>query len=259
MLALVAGWFPSRRFLLTVDSLSSSESVLRHLPSNIDLIGPVHPQAALFAPPPSRGSPRGAPRKKGDRLPDRDAWANNGSQWPRLQFDPYGLHATLQVKTRTGLYDTAGRDRLRRFVLSRDTTGQRPTQIFYCTDLTLDARTILSNYSRRWSVEVLHHDVKQLLGFDDPANRVPLAVSRTAPLALVLYSLTVRWFAQTGHKHVRFPHRPWYRQKQEPSFGDMLTTLRSTSWSDQFSTLPNPSTLWKKPLNLLKDLATLAG
>ena len=259
MLVLVAAWFPQRRFLLTVDSLYSGESVLRYLPSNVDLIGPVHSQAALFAPPPPRGSTRGAPRKKGKRLPDRDAWTNDHTKWQRLKFDQYGLHTTLQVKTRTGLYYTAGRERLLQFVLSRDATGQRPTQIFYCTDLTLTAHDILSNYSRRWSVEVMHHDVKQLLGFDDPANRVPLAVSRTAPMALVIYSLTVLWFAETGHKQLRFPHRPWYRRKQEPSFGDMLTTLRNASWNDQFSGLPQPSAPWKNKLNLLKYLATLAG
>ena len=42
MLALVAAWFPDRKFVLVVDSLSSGKSVLSHLPENLDLVGPVH-------------------------------------------------------------------------------------------------------------------------------------------------------------------------------------------------------------------------
>jgi hypothetical protein len=73
---------------------------------------------------------------------------------------------------------------------------------------------------------------------EDPANRVPAAVRRTAPMAPVLYRLIVAWFHRTGHKHVQFPDRPWYRQKHEPSFADMLTTLRRMSWEEYFRHLP---------------------
>ena len=41
MIALVAAWFPDRRFVLVVDSLYSGKSVLSKLPENFDLIGPV--------------------------------------------------------------------------------------------------------------------------------------------------------------------------------------------------------------------------
>ena len=70
---------------------------------------------------------------------------------------------------------------------------------------------------------------RSLLGLEHPANRLPQAVLRTAPIALVLYSLVVAWFHDTGHRHVQFPKRPWYRRKTEPSFGDMLSTLRRLS------------------------------
>ncbi len=260
MLALVASWFPDRKFLLLVDSLYSGESVLRYLPEKMDLIGPVHPKAALYAPAPKpakRG--RGGPRKKGQRLSIRDAWAADRTAWEELRFDQYGLHATLEVKTRTGLYYKAGKDRLLRFVLSRDTSGDRPTHLYYCTNLEWEAKEILSYFSHRWSSEVLHFDAKQYLGLEDPANRKPLAVERTAPMALFLYSLTVVWYAKHGHRHLKFPNRTWYTRKKEPSFADMLTTLRRVTWEDEFSRVPRKSTLWKKKLTLLTYLATLAG
>src|SRR5262249_42099446 len=82
-------------------------------------------------------------------------------------------------------------------------------------------------------IEVTFANCKQFLGLEDPANRVPLAVTRTAPMALVLYSLIVVWFHQEGHRWLEFPDRPWYRHKEEPSFADMLSTLRRRSWQEQ--------------------------
>ncbi len=67
------------------------------------------------------------------------------------------------------------------------------------------------------------------------------------------------WYAQYGHRHLKFPNRTWYKRKKEPSFADMLTTLRRVTWEDEFSRVLRKSTLWKKKLTLLTYLATLAG
>lgn len=260
MIVLVAAWFPDRQFVLVVDSLYSGQSVLGKLPSNFDLIGPVHPEAALYAPAPKETKVRRGPRrKKGDRLKDMQAWGKDSSQWQTHHFDQYGLHGSLQTKTRTGLYYKAGKDRLLRFVLSRDTVGDRPTRMFYCTDTKLQAREILSLFSLRWSIEVTHFDCKQHLGLEDAANRKEQAVKRTAPMAMFLYSLTIVWYATEGHKDFQIPHRPWYWWKEEPSFADMLTTLRRKSWDEQLSQVSLDSTHRDNKLSLLTYLATLAG
>jgi hypothetical protein len=259
MLELVASWFPERQFLFVADSLYTGESVLKYLPKNVDMIGAVHPKGALYEPAPKKHTGRGAPRKKGKRLPTRDQWVASRAPWTAITFDQFGLHGTFETKTRTGLYYKAGKDRLLRFVLTRDTEGDRPTQIFYCTDLEMDVQQILATYAHRWAVEVTHHDAKQLLGLEDPANRVPLAVQRTAPMAMFLYSLTALWYDQHGHEYVQFPERTWYPKKCEPSFADMLTTLRRVSWEDRISPVRPHSTVWKKSLALLTYLGTLAG
>ena len=58
-----------------------------------------------------------------------------------------------------------------------------------------------------------------------------------APMALLLYTLVVVWFHVTGHLYLRFPWRPWYRRKQEPSFADLLTTLRRVSYEEKTTQL----------------------
>jgi len=235
--------------------------VLSKLPNNVDLISHVHPAGAMYAPPdPAPAGQRGARRKKGPRLPGMAAWAMDAKQpWKTLTFDQFGLHATLQIKTRKALYYKAGKDRMLHIVLVRDAIGKRPDQMFYCTRLDWSARQILSAYACRWSIEVTFQNCKQLLGFADPANRTPKAVQRTAPMALVLYSLMIAWFHGTGHRHVKFPDRPWYRKKAEPSFADILTTLRRLSWTEKYRTLLPKSRPLRKCVSQLTEIACRAG
>jgi hypothetical protein len=256
-----AAWFPQRQCLVSGDSASGGRSVLRHLPGNVDLISHVHPKGALYAPPPPKPlGQKGPARKKGARLPGLSAWAADARQpWQRLKFDQFGLHATLEVKTIQALYYTAGQDRLLTIVLVHDPLGQRPDQMFYCTRLAWKARTILSHYAARWAIEVSFENSKQLLGLADPANRKPAAVERTAPMALLVYSLIVAWFERAGQRWVQYPERPWYRQKVGPSFADRLSTLRRVSWEDQFAPVLAASGVLRNALAQLIALVSRAS
>ncbi len=259
LLTLVAGWFPERRLLVSGDSAYGGASVLQPLPANVDLISHVHPKGVLYEPAPAPNG-KGRPAKKGRRLPGLNEWANDPTlPWQTLVFDQFGLHATLRVKTRQALYYTAGKDRLLTIVLVRDVLGQRPDQMFYCTRLDWTARQILSTYAARWSIEVTFENGKQRLGLEDAANRKEKAVRRTAPMALVLYSLIVLWFHREGHRQLQFPDRPWYPGKEEPSFADLLTTLRRESWREKIRPLPWPSRLGEKYLTPLVEFVSLAG
>jgi SRSO17 transposase len=259
LIALVARWFPDRSLLVSGDSAYGGASVLQPLPANVDLISHVHPKGVLYEPAPAP-SGKGRPAKKGRRLPGMTEWANDPAlPWQTLVFDQFGLHATLQVKTRQALYYKAGKDRLLTIVLVRDVLGQRPDQMFYCTRLDWTARQILATYALRWSIEVTFENGKQLLGLEDPANRKEKAVRRTAPMALVLYSLIVLWFHREGHRQVQFPDRPWYVRKCEPSFADLLTTLRRESWWENIRRLPRRGRLVEKDFASIIEFVSLAG
>jgi len=256
----VSQWFPDRALMVTGDSAYGGASVLQKLPSNVDLISHVHPKGALYKPAPTpRKGQKGPRRKKGARLPTMDAWAKSKLPWDTLKFDQFGLHATLLVKTRQALYYKAGKDRLLNIILVRDAKGKRPDQMFYCTRLDWKTRRVLSAYACRWSIEVTFQNSKQLLGFGDPANRTQQAVKRTAPMALVAYSLVVLWFHRHGQRDVEFPHRPWYTQKQDPSFADMLTTLRALSWREKFRTLLPNCTRRNTVINQMIEFAARAA
>ena len=73
------------------------------------------------------------------------------------------------------------------------------------------------------------HDAKGQLGFEQPQGWTKRAVQRTAPVAMLLYSVVVLWFSREGHRHYRPPVRPWYTGKTQASFADMVATLRCQS------------------------------
>ena len=261
LIYLVAKWFPEDQILISGDSAYGGKSILSHLPPNADLISHVHPDGVLYeqAPPKQEGT-KGRRRKKGKRLPKMKQWAEDPNQpWTELKFNQFGLHATLVVKAIQALYYTAGGDRLLTIVLVRDTEGKRPDQMFYCTKLDWTARQILSAYACRWAIECTFENCKQLLGLEDPANRLPKAVERTAPMALIIYSLVIVWFHQTGHQSVRFPFSPWYPKKQEPSFADMLTSLRRVSYEEKTERLLPKQSRLKTWVAQLTELLSRAG
>jgi hypothetical protein len=261
LISLVAAWFPNDEISVSGDSASGGKSVLAHWPANVHRISHVHPKGALYAPPPPpSGKRKGAPRKKGDRLPGMAPWADDTSQpWTTLRFDQFGLHAILQVKTRQALYDNAGGQRLLTIVHTRDRDGQRPDQMFYCTKLDWRPRQILATYAHRWASECTFANRKQFLGLEDPANRLPQAVARTARLALVLYTLVTVWFHVTGHRHLRLPQRRWYQRKQEPSFADLLTTLRRVSYQEKTEQLQSKRLQLKTWLTQLTEFLSRTG
>lgn len=234
--------FPKREIVVSGDSAYGGKSVLQHLPKNVDLISRVAANAALYRPaPPRPPGQKGPARKKGERLPGMAEWAADSTPWQELEFDQYGLHATLRVKTITGLYYKAGKQRLLRIVLVRDVKGGRPDQMFYSTRTEWNARAILTHYAWRWSVEVMHYNAKQMMGLEDPANRTAQAVQRTAPVGLALYGLTLIWFHDQGHRSLSYPDRPWYLEKEEPSYADILASLRRETWRAQF-----PGVEWER-------------
>ena len=246
LIIMVAQWFPNEEIIVSGDSAYGGQSVLSHLPPNVHLISHVHPNGALYG--------RRLPRKKNakDRPPEKGQvtgmkqWADDPDRpWTKLKFNQFGLHASLEVKTIQALYYKAGKDRLLTIVLMRDLEGKRPDQMFYCTKLDWTPRQILSAYACRWAIECTFENCKQFLGLEDPANRLPKAVARTAPMALFIYSLVVVWFHKSGHQLLRFPFRPWYRKKEEPSFaehvddpeagqlrGKNATTASKTVWPE---------------------------
>jgi hypothetical protein len=250
MVALLAQWAGERTVYLAVDSAYAARTVLEDRPANVHVISRLRLDAALYAPPPPRHpGQKGRPRRRGDRLPALSQRIARCRRWTTLPLVLYGRAVSPRTFTLEALWYGALREQQVRIVVVRDPSRRRRDEAFFCTDLDRDAPFILQTYSRRWTLEVTFHDVKQHLGFGQAQNQTARAVARTAPFAGLVYSLVLLWAAahlQQGGT-LTWIVRPWYRTKTAVAFPDLLMALRQELWRTRFSAPPVPARLPQNP------------
>lgn len=227
MLEVVCKAHETRRFHAVADSAYGGQSVLNFLPTNCDLTSRLVMDARLHDPPPQRQpGTNGRPRIRGRRLDSPDQMLCR--RLKRQTMTLYGKKTTMRIAdTVARVYKTP--DRPLRVVAVEPMTGQRGRQAFYSTAHDADAQQVLAWYAMRWAIEVTFHDAKQHLGFEQPQGWARKAAQRTAPMAMLLYTLVILWFHDHGRRLYQPIDRPWYRDKTQPSFADMLATLKQAS------------------------------
>jgi SRSO17 transposase len=256
MLQLLCNPRPQRRFHLLADSAYGGQSVLCHLPGNCDLTSRLLMNARLHAaPPPRQPGVNGRPRKRGLRLPTPTEMLRSRTR--RLRLNVYGRRDRVRVATTTACVYAAP-TRLLRIVAVQPLAGGRQRQAFYSTCASASALEVLTWYALRWSIEVAFHDSKQHLGFEEPQGWSRRAAERTAPVAMLLYSLIVYWFAVEGHRHWKPRVTSWYA-KPRAAFGDMLATLRRESLREQSFDWGLSGPGLRKVLHTLENTLALAA
>lgn len=246
----------TRRFHLIGDSAYGGQNVLSALPENCDLTSRLVLDARLYDLPAVRQpGQHGRPRKRGQ--PRATPAEMLKTRCRRTKLAIYGRRDRVRLMDTTACV-YAVPDRLLRIVAVAPLSGGRKPQAFYSTVTTATAEEVLAWYASRWSLEVTFHDAKQHLGFEQPQNWSRKSVQRTAPLALLLYSLIVLWFVQEGHRISHAPHRPWYTSRRVASFADMLATLKSQSLRQQVLSAPLSMRGRKKLLKTLQTTVSLA-
>ncbi len=102
----------------------------------------------------------------------------------------YGREKTLRLLSDTCLWHTPGYSPLPiRWVLVVDPTGEIDTQAFFTTDLTMAPARVVELFVWRWSLEVTFEETRRHLGVETQRQWSALAIARTTPLLLALYSL----------------------------------------------------------------------
>ena len=262
MIQVVARWLGPRKLRVLGDSEYAGGSISRHLPVNCELISRMTMKAALYELPPLPAGGRGRRRKKGARLSNPLQMAQDKRRpWIKTTVRLYGRKVKVWYKSIDALWYSSAGQRLLRIVVVRDPGGRRRDDCFFSTDLTLKPPQILETFALRWPLEVCFRDVKQLLGFEDPQNRVSQATQRTAPLIFYLYDLTLLWYATSGH--LLAPQsaleRIWYKRKTSVSFEDVLRTLRQATWQEKIFDDPGLDAHTRKILEPIMEWAKAAA
>lgn len=247
----------NRRFHAVADSAYGGQSVLSRLPKNCDLTSRLLKNARLYDAPPQRTKgTNGRPRKRGGLLPTPVELLAGRCRHVRLSI--YGRSETARLADQMARVHAAP-ERPLRVVAAEAVKGGRGQEAFYSTCYEAMAEQVIAWYAMRWSIEVTNHDSKQHLGFEQPQGWTRRSVERTAPLAMLLYSLIVLWFAREGHCSWRPLACPWYTSKSAPSFADMLSTLRRLSVRQQVLTLALGGPGSRKIQQLLENAVSMAA
>jgi hypothetical protein len=240
LLLQVRRWYPEREIVAVADRAYASLKLLdrcRKLRKPITFITRLRLDAALYEPaPPRRPRQIGRPRIKGERLPNLSVVADApNTVWkPTKIADWYGseervveVASEMAVWYSTGLFAVPVR-----WVLVRDPRREFKTQPLLCTDLGADPKKILSWFVRRWQLEVTFQEMRRHLGFETKRQWSEMAIRRTTPALLGLYSV-VTFFAHQRMRQATSALRrqaAWYH-KRHPTFADALAMVRKELWA----------------------------
>ena len=247
LLRRIGSWLPQRKIKLLGDSTYGSiELGLLAQDEKITLISPIRIDANLFAPAPERKpGQRGAPRVKGAALPKLETILSDPqTAWRRVVLPWYdGRLRQLDYCSGTALWYHGGKRPLPlRWVLTRDPSGQHEPKAYRCTDLEQDPESIITDYIKRWSLEVTMEESRAHLGIETQRQWSDQAIERSTPGLLSMYSL-VALFAQALHPDGKIPvaQAAWY-PKQQATFSDVLMEVRRAFWHnfDYCTSVENP-------------------
>ena len=285
MIAQVRRWCPDRALVIVADSSYACLGLLdRCRKLSAVRVTRLRLDAALYAPAPPRvPGQNGRPRKRGERLPKlserlpklserlpklSERLSDPATVWERVTVPRwYGrTERTVEVATGTAVWSNAGQPTVPiRWVLIRDPEETFEPQALLCTDEEATAGQIVSWFVLRWQVEVTFHEVREHLGVETQRQWNDLAIQRTTPALLGLFSLVALWaksWANGGEIPVR--QAAWYR-KEHATFSDTLAFVWGKLWEqphephEGFVTSPRQPDLTKLQQALLDRLTeTLA-
>jgi len=239
MIKQVRRWLPQHPLVLVVDGgLASLGLGWSCVAIEATMVSRLRWDAALYHPPPKRHpkGKRGRKPQKGKRQRTLHQWADRAdTPWVEAEIDWYGgKKKKLWLFAHNALWYTPGWDPLPiRYVMVRDPQGKLRDEVFFCTDQDADPVDIVNWVVMRWSVESTFEEARAHLGMETQRQWSDLAIQRTTPILLGLFSI-VTWvtFQLTQNEAIPIQQTAWYH-KEKATFSDCLFMVRKHIWQTQ--------------------------
>jgi len=230
---------PGRDLVLVADSGFAALGLLAALSRRrVTCITRLRSDAALYEPaPPRLPGTNGRPRTKGARLPTlADVLADPRARWRRETVPGwYGEGARIvELCSSTAVWRHGGLPLVPiRWVLVRDPLGRFGPQALLCTDPAREPGQILRWFVQRWRIEVTLQETRAHLGVETQRQWSDLAIARTTPCLLGLFSLvTLLATRLSPGARLAAAATAWYR-KPRPTFSDTLAAVRRQFWCER--------------------------
>ena len=265
----VKRWLPRRLVVLVVDGGYAAVKLALCCAGtpNLALVTRLRWDASLYHEAPKRAEgQRGPTPDKGARQRRPQQWANRSdTTWEETEVSWYGgQKKKLLLFSRTALWYTPGEAPVKiRYVITRDPGGKLRDEVFASTKLDATPAQIIEWVVMRWSVETTFEEAREHLGMETQRQWSALAIGRTTPCLLGLFSLVVL-LTQRLQPDGQVPTltAAWYA-KPEATFSDCLVLVRKHLWrslnsvnsAPQAESVSFPASAWEHWLSCLAGAA----
>jgi hypothetical protein len=256
-------WLPGRRIVIVGDTAFAAIDFLGAVRNHVSVVTRLRLDANLCAPAPPRRPGRGRPPVKGKRLPTlTQVLHDDDTDWQRHTVALwYGrTNRVVEIATGTAVWYRSGSPAIPiRWLLVRDPLGELSPQAFLCTDLDAAGVDILQWFVSRWQLEVTFQEVRAHLGVETQRQWSDLAIMRTTPALLGLFSLVTLWAHDLAAEAPLTPATAAWYPKRHCTFSDAIAAVRREIWHHQVSFMSRchrdsikiPRDLWDRATNAL--------
>ena len=238
MIAQVRRWLPERMMVLVADSSYSVLDLLHrcnqfHNP--IVMVTRLRLDAGLYEPaPPRTDKQRGRPRKKGARLPTLQAvLEDEKTLWQKVSIARWYSQRQREIEICSGtcVWYHGGLPVVPiRWVLIRDPDKKFKAQALLCTDLSCDPVEVIAWFVQRWQLETTFAEVRRHLGVETQRQWNELAILRSTPALLAMFSLVALLAHQQAQAGALLVRRAAWYVKEQPTFSDAIASVRRALW-----------------------------
>lgn len=236
MLRQLRRWLPEQALVCVVDGGLASlklAQLCQAFSRPVTLVTRLQHNARLFEQPPSHKKRKGQPLLVGARqalLAQLEA--DTQTPWQVAEIKGYsGLPQSFRYYSAVSLWYAYGKAPvLGRTVWLSSESPDLDACVLFCTDAQASPEQIIAWFVSRWGMEVTFEEVRAHLGFETQRQWNSLAILRSSPAILALFSLVA---LLTEHllqgKDLPCRSNAWY-SKTSPSFSDALAFVRQQLW-----------------------------
>jgi hypothetical protein len=237
-------WLRDRAVVIIADSSFAALELIAATRDHVCLITRPRLDANLYEPGLERRPGQvGRSALKGKALPKLSAVLKTPKTvWTRVTMSEWYGGQTRELEYVSGVavgYKSGLPPALIRWILARDPSCEREARAFLRTDATREPKAILRLFVFRWRIETTFQEVREHLGVETQRQWSDLAILRTTPALLDLYSLITVWAHElaSARSGAITPHAAAWYDKVQPTFSDAIAAVRRVLYTPEgFST-----------------------
>lgn len=112
-----------------------------------------------------------------------------------------------------------------KWVLLKDPEEKLDPVLLACSDFEVTSEDMVGFFVRRWRIEVTFAEVRRHLGVETQRQWSDLAIDRTTPCLMALFSIVCLFANSLNNLKVQPNHTAWYKKKGV-TFSDVLAAVR---------------------------------